>query len=195
MFSVSSSFRDNRIGIINSVDSSKFPLLVTRLAHGMQVSEKTEVFSQDELIKLESSLGLEEKDLKILLDSINLILTQAALTGSNSESLKEQLEAAGVENEKSAAIIEVWQNSGKQIIESLKLRLSKPQQLDDIHWSLGASISSKSQAEQKSPHAILQFTMKNQKDSEAITVQMNHEQLFSLHQSLQSIQDKLDSLK
>ncbi|XP_059490040.1 COMM domain-containing protein 10 [Neocloeon triangulifer] len=193
-----SATRDQSIKAINEVESSKFPLLVNRLAHGMQVSDKTDVFTQEELIKLESSLGVDESGLKSLLDSLNLILTQAALTGANPTELKEQLGGYGIAEEKAFAIVEVWQSSSKQIIESLKERLAKPTQLDDIQWSIGAAISSKSKAELKSPHATIQFSLKNDKndqDQQPITVQMNHEQLLDLHQKLQGIQDKLDSLK
>jgi hypothetical protein len=60
--------------VLNAVDSGKFPLLVSRMAQGMQVSD--DAFSKDELLKLEASLQLDEPTLKQLLDSITLVLTQ-----------------------------------------------------------------------------------------------------------------------
>lgn len=69
-------------------------------------------------------------------------------------------------------------------------------QLADVKWSLGSTISSKNQAELKIPHATLQFDLK--KDGEQlqpIVAQFDHQQLFNLHEQLQQIQEKLDSLK
>jgi len=74
--------------------------------------------------------------------------------------------------------------------------------LAEVKWSLGSVISSKGQAEQKIPQATLQFDLKKDENDEKncdqmqpIVVQFNHEQLYNLHEQMQQIQEKLDSLK
>jgi hypothetical protein len=65
------------VSIINSLDASKFPLLLNRISQAMQadgVNEKA--FSSEEEEKLEVSLGLEKSDLKLLLESTTFILEQ-----------------------------------------------------------------------------------------------------------------------
>jgi hypothetical protein len=51
---------------------------------------------------------------------------------SQPSTLKEQLAASGVSADKADSFTEVWQSSQKQIIDSLKQRLTKPQQVETI---------------------------------------------------------------
>jgi hypothetical protein len=75
------------IAVLNAVDGGKFPLLVSRMAQGMQISDKGDAFSKEELLKLEASLQLDEQTLKQLLDSITLVLTQVKNTQTHCDFL------------------------------------------------------------------------------------------------------------
>jgi hypothetical protein len=68
-------------------------------------------------------------------------------------------------------------------------------QLDDVKWSLGWCVSSKGNADQRTPHATLEFDLKSADKVEPLLVQLDHRQLFGLHEQMHQIQEKLDSLK
>jgi hypothetical protein len=72
------------IDIINSVDASRFPLLVGRVAQGLAANtsgleEASNVFSPAELEKLQVSLEQDEASLKLLLESLTFILKQVII--------------------------------------------------------------------------------------------------------------------
>lgn len=63
--------------IINGLDTSKFPLLLSRISQSLQAGAINEkAFNNEEEEKLEVSLGLEKSDLKLLLESTTFILEQ-----------------------------------------------------------------------------------------------------------------------
>lgn len=67
------------VDIINSLDASKFPLLLSRISQAMQAGAINEkAFSTEEEEKLEVSLGLEKSDLKLLLESATFIIEQVS---------------------------------------------------------------------------------------------------------------------
>ena len=71
------------INIVNSLDESKFPLLLSRITQAMQVGATNEkAFSNEEEEKLQVSLGLEKEDLKLLLESTTFIIEQVSFVKS-----------------------------------------------------------------------------------------------------------------
>jgi hypothetical protein len=65
------------VDIINSLDASKFPLLLNRITQAMQTGATNEkAFSIEEEEKLQVSLGLHKSDLKLLLESTTFIIEQ-----------------------------------------------------------------------------------------------------------------------
>jgi hypothetical protein len=67
------------VDIINSLDASKFPLLLNRITQAMQTGTNNEkAFSVEEEEKLQVSLGLQQSDLKLLLESTTFIIEQVS---------------------------------------------------------------------------------------------------------------------
>lgn len=65
------------VDIINNLEASKFPLLLSRIAQAMQTAVPNEkAFSSEEEEKLQVSLGLEQSDVKLLLESTTFIIEQ-----------------------------------------------------------------------------------------------------------------------
>jgi hypothetical protein len=65
------------VDIINSLDASKFPLLLSRISQAMQAGDiNAKAFNSEEEEKLEVSLGLEKSDVKLLLESTTFIIEQ-----------------------------------------------------------------------------------------------------------------------
>jgi hypothetical protein len=54
---------------------------------------------------------------------------------SQPSALKEQLAASGVSTDKADSFADVWQSSQRQIIDSLKQRLTKPQQVKSKYFN------------------------------------------------------------
>ena len=65
------------VDIINNLEASKFPLLLSRITQAMQTAVPNEkAFSSEEEEKLQVSLGLEKSDVKLLLQSTTFIIEQ-----------------------------------------------------------------------------------------------------------------------
>jgi hypothetical protein len=65
------------VDIINNLEASKFPLLLSRITQVMQTAVPNEkAFSSEEEEKLQVSLGLEKSDVKLLLESTTFIIEQ-----------------------------------------------------------------------------------------------------------------------
>jgi hypothetical protein len=67
------------VDIINNLDASKFPLLLSRITQAMQTAVPNEkAFSSEEEEKLQVSLGLEKSDVRLLLESTTFIIEQVS---------------------------------------------------------------------------------------------------------------------
>ena len=63
------------VQIINDLDSSKYPRLLVRVAEKLHVRGE-KAFSEEETVKLHAALGLDAKDVDLLLETIEFILQQ-----------------------------------------------------------------------------------------------------------------------
>lgn len=66
------------ISLLNTVEPAKLKLLLSRLCSSMQrdMSGKAAPFTEEEEAKLEKSLDLNMKDVRLVIDTTNLILQQ-----------------------------------------------------------------------------------------------------------------------
>ncbi|XP_049776477.1 COMM domain-containing protein 10-like [Schistocerca cancellata] len=187
--------------IINGLDESKFPLLLSRIAQVMQqCPDDKKPFTEEEQEKLEVSLALDKDDLKLLIESSTLILQQAAYHMMKPTVLQQQLhDVLGLKEEKAKTFAQVWVNSAKGIVEQRRKKSVFPVQLEDVRWKLGLQMASDVQLKQKIPKATFQFGLlsdcEGEKIKENITLEFTHDELFEFHKKLEAIQSQLDALR
>ncbi|XP_069694216.1 COMM domain-containing protein 10 isoform X2 [Periplaneta americana] len=188
------------VDIINSLDASKFPLLLNRITQAMQASPTNEkAFSNEEEEKLQLSLGLEKQDLQLLLESTTFIIEQAAYYMTKPSVLQRHLsETLKLNEDKCEAFINIWMSSAKGIVEHLRQRSLFPTQFEGISWSLNLQTATGAQTKQIIPKAVFQFGLKIDESKEIshenVTVEFTHEELFEFYKQLETIQSQLDGL-
>ncbi|WAR28461.1 COMDA-like protein [Mya arenaria] len=74
MFSSTPSIR-KAVSIINNLDGSKFPLLLSRILQKLHMKDER-TFSEEEEERLQSTLSLEVTDLELLLQTLEFFLQQ-----------------------------------------------------------------------------------------------------------------------
>lgn len=188
------------VSIMNGLDASKFPLLLSRITQAMQVGATNEkAFSSEEEEKLQVSLGLEKEDLKLLLESTTFIIEQAAYYVTKPAVLKcHLLDTLKLDEDKADAFTNIWTSSAKGIIEHLRQRSLYPTQLEDVSWSLNLQTASDAQTKRVIPKAVFQFGLKSDEykegTNEDVTIEFTHEELYEFYKSFETIQSQLDGL-
>ena len=186
------------VSILNKVDPSKFPLLLSRVLQRYHAPEHKDVFSKEEMGKLEASLGLEREELQLLLDGIKFVVDKAAYFALKPASLAKELMEIGLEEERASAFSQAWGNLGKAVIDRLKKKTFFPIQLEEINWRLNLQIGQSFQSRQKIPNAIFQLNLSDEPKPgggrEEVTVEFSRGELYQFYNELEKIQEQLDSL-
>ena len=186
------------VSTFNKVDPSKFPLLITRVLQRYHVLEYKQIFSVEEIVKLEASLVLKKEELQLLLDGIKFVVDKAAYFVLKPATLSKELMDIGLEEEKATAFSQGWTNFGKAVIERLKKKKFFPVQLEDINWRLNLQLGQSFQSRQKIPNAIFQLDLSDESkptgEKEEVTVEFSREELYSFYEELEKMQEQLDSL-
>jgi hypothetical protein len=185
------------VDIINNLEASKFPLLLSRITQAMHTAVPNEkAFSSEEEEKLQVSLGLEKSDVKLLLESTTFIIEQAAYYMTKPSVLQRHLsDTLKLNEDKCDAFVNVWINSAKGIVEHLRKRSLFPAQLEDVRWSLNLQTASDAQAKQVIPKAVFQFGLKTDENTcDNVTIGFTHKELYEFYKHLETIQSQLDEL-
>ncbi|XP_062399701.1 COMM domain-containing protein 10 [Sardina pilchardus] len=180
---------------INTIDISKFSRLLSRILQKLHL--KTErPFSEEEEEKLQSALSMERPVLTLVLETISFILEQAVYHNTKPATLKQQLEALGMEPDKADTLCQAWTTTGPDVIEKIRERIFAPKKLEQVGWQMSLQMGQSNQAKLKAPHAVLELGLQNEdtEERENVLVEFNHQQLLEFYHKLETIQAQLDSL-
>lgn len=183
------------VQLINSLDTTKFPLLLSRIVQKLHLRDER-AFSEEEEEKLQAAFALESDDLHVVLETCAFILEQAAYHNAKSQILKQQLQNIELAQEKIEALVELWSANGKSVVEKLKQRSLAPKQLQAVNWRLNLQMAQKNTAKMKLPNALFELNLASgsQGVKEKIHLEFTHEELYSFYNQLETIQSQLDSL-
>ncbi|KAG7281501.1 hypothetical protein CRUP_012444 [Coryphaenoides rupestris] len=159
------------------------------------------IFSEDEELKLQSALSLEQPALTLVLETASFILEQAVYHNVKPASLQQQLEAVHLTQEKAEVFSQTWASAGPELVEKLKQTIFAPKKLEHVGWQLNLQMAQSSQAKLKDPSAVLQLGLRAE-GSESLTLQaqenvfveFNHRELLEFYNKLEIVQGQLDSL-
>ncbi|XP_065944582.1 COMM domain-containing protein 10 [Magallana gigas] len=181
--------------LINELDTSKFPLLLTRILSKLHLKDER-TFSEEEEEKLESSLSLTDGDLELVIHTLEFILHQAAYHTAKPGLLGQQLQQIELEEEKVKVIVDAWKNAAADVVTKLRQRTITPKRLEEINWRLNLQMAQSNKSKMKLPNAMFELKI-NDEDSEAkekIRFEMTHDELYSFYNQLETIQKQLDNL-
>jgi hypothetical protein len=142
------------VQVINSVTSTKLPLLLQQVASKTaQASDPDgdgdvgKLFTAAQEAELQSMLALSAEELTTLLRAASYIFEIAGFESVKPVVLQEELIASGVDEDKAAAFRDAWASEGGAVVASMRARtLGGPAELVgsafQIHQSVGNSLVS-----------------------------------------------------
>ncbi|KAL5005499.1 hypothetical protein ScPMuIL_018955 [Solemya velum] len=185
----------NAVVLINELDSSKFPLLLSRIIQKLHLKDER-TFSEEEEEKLQTAFNLSAGDLELVVQTLEFFLQQAAYHLAKPAVFAEQLKQVGVAEEKVSTVVETWQGSARDTIQRLKHRTLAPKQLTDVNWRLNLQMAQASATKQKIPNAMFELgvTDEDNSEKEKIRLEFTHDELYQFYNQLETVQKQLDGL-
>ncbi|XP_030751713.1 uncharacterized protein LOC115879165 [Sitophilus oryzae] len=178
------------INLINNLNNTKFELLLTHIS----TSDTDELFTENELKKLQDTLKLNESELQLLLQSISYLFKQSNKVILKPTDLQKQLiDILGVEEQKSEIFIKEWTNQTNKDLGSFENRYD----VKNISWQINLQTASNFGNRQAKPNARIQLDLskvtENDKD-EKVILEMGEDGLHQLYNTLETIQLRLDNM-
>ncbi|XP_013414424.1 COMM domain-containing protein 10 [Lingula anatina] len=194
LFTVTASIK-KAVSLVNSLDSGKFPLLLSRILQKLHLKDER-AFSEEEEEKLQSAFGLEGEELDLVITTCEFILQQAAYHTAKPAVLQQQLQQIGLEDEKVEAVVQMWTNMARGVVDKLRKRTIAPKQLEDVNWRLNLQMAQANKAKMKLPTAMFELGIKdeNSDTKEKTRLEFTHDELYAFYNQLETIQSQVDSL-
>ncbi|XDV49716.1 hypothetical protein PO909_018914 [Leuciscus waleckii] len=178
---------------INSIDSSKFSRLLSRILQKLHLKERS--FSEEEEEKLMIALSLERQTLQLLLESVSFILEQAVYHSVKPLALRQHLENISLAPEKAEVFSQVWASAGPEVLEKIRHGIFAPEKLDQVSWQLSLLMARSDQSRLKEPHAVINLGLRSEDERlRDVCVEFNHQDLLEFYTQMERIQTQLDSL-
>uniref|UniRef100_A0A673HSS0 COMM domain-containing protein n=1 Tax=Sinocyclocheilus rhinocerous TaxID=307959 RepID=A0A673HSS0_9TELE len=173
---------------INSIDSSKFSRLLSRILQKLHL--KVSVCENDLVL----ILSLYECVIRCKAEDFSL---QAVYHNLKPASLRQQLENISVQPEKAEVFAQVWASAAPDVLQKIRLGIFAPNKLDLVGWQLNLQMATSARSRLKAPHAVLNLGLRTEDDTERLQdvfVEFNHQDLLDFYNQMEMIQTQLDSL-
>jgi len=145
------------VALLNEVDTSRLPRLLSRLLHKLP-HKREAAFSEEETQQLCELLNLTAEDLQLLLDGSSYIFEEGAYTSVPPAKLGTELVEAGVEHERAEVFAAVWRDGADAYIHQCKVNsVLSPQHLSGIDWQLAIQTADSSGARSQQGLALLEL--------------------------------------
>uniref|UniRef100_A0A0K8TR52 Putative hcarg protein n=1 Tax=Tabanus bromius TaxID=304241 RepID=A0A0K8TR52_TABBR len=182
------------IKIINSINHDVFCTVLDYVHKNMSPEEEDHDERENALEELEKLVGVPRPDFLLLIKTLSYILKRTSTFVIKPTKLQSELrEKLKLNNDKVDVIIKLWIKNTKPILDNLQIDTNKGgNDLCDIAWKLKVQISSHCQQKEKTSLAVLQLRTTN---GVPVDLEMNHEELVSLYNQLEFIQNELDLLR
>lgn len=180
--------------LFKDIDDNKLPKIISRIAQSVINDTKIEdAFSTEEKAKLEDVLGLDSTNIDLLLKTIRQCFCFAAYHGIKPHVLSQKL-AEHIDESVADIMSKAWQKYGREITTTLKQNTISSNRLSKIDWHLNLQIAQASKSRISEPNVVLQLRTGNDENPNDVTIEMNHDELLSFYNKLETIQEQLDAL-
>lgn len=199
-FKIASKFRE-AAAVINTIPVEKFPLMLNRVIQKLHI-RNSKLFNTEEENQLMSIFELSNEKLKLVLDGCCYIFEQAAYSSTGPEPLYQILLEAGFDEPHGKVIGRTWATEASGFVSKLKGRTLGNVTLQSVDYHLNLHMSSNTAAKTQDPTAILEFCLGrpdefstgSSKETDLLTVEFGHQELFEFFNNIDRIQKQLDSL-
>lgn len=173
------------VQLINGIPTKKFPMLLDCI----QRAEGPNLFTPEELTKLQDSLHLTEDKLQLLIQSLVYIFKQSSkIILKPTDFQKHLTDVLGFETEKAEEFVKAWSSETKKHFGDFENRCK----LNNISWELNLELNKGKPV----PKARLQLDVTNfEGNADNVIFELNEEELVSLYGTLENVQTKLDKLQ
>lgn len=197
MFTITKKFGE-AIGLINSLEAKRFPLLLKRIIGKVHVRSSS-TFTEAEQQQLQSLLSLNPVQLSTVLEACSYIFEKAIYENAKLKNLEASLVAAGLDPSRVAVFLQVWQANAAQVTNAMKKNtIAGPQVMSHFAWKTSMHMAQSSTAKLKEQSAIFDFALQSADGAEgreeSFAIEFSHAQLYDFFLSLERIQAQLDSL-
>jgi len=104
--------------------------------------------------------------------------------------ISEQLHKLGLIDDIASAVLDLWQRFRSDVLQRLTAcSMSGVPQVEDVNWSLHMAMASSDSVKMREPMVRMEFLT----DQGPIRSEMNYVQLKQLYDSLQTVQENVDS--
>jgi len=186
------------ISLINTIDVRKLVHILQRVIKVIHSPTHEAPFTPEEQEKLPRALNVNATEAQSVLDSCSLLFEQAAYFSLSVERLQAELEAAGIGEQQIAAFAQVWELERDALLEKLSNSSVVPQVLDGVNWRLHVAVARNNDTSSPiaAPRALFELKVKDNDHhtTENVHLEFTQEELFSLFNKLEAIQEQLDAL-
>lgn len=179
------------IAIINGTTAANFEALMKHISNSIGLTDLT---TNADTLKFKETLELDENSWNLLIQSLVHIFKLSLKYIFKPTTLQKQLEDdLNLDSEKAKEFVKQWSACTKRDFGDLENRYK----LSDITWQLNVQVASSVQNKETIPNARLQLNVVKYKSEEKsdVTLELNCEELVQLYNALETMQNKLDSIK
>lgn len=178
------------IAIINKLDEARFEQFLRRIVAKLK-AQVTEIFTEDEIQKLEKIFGVDQESLVLSIKTLQYIFKRMFKYIFMPVDLKSDLKTIGLNNEKSDSIVKVWSAETRTTLNELgSVATEKSSDSLNFSWKLNAELSSEYRKRCKVPKAYLSLASEKNETE----IELTHPELYSIFLQFESIQNELDYL-
>lgn len=145
--------------------------------------------------------GLSGEQLNQLLEGCTFMFEQFTYNVAKPAAVATALEKAGFTEEHAGAVSAVWVAEAEPLLKRIQNEQFGPQTLDSISWSLNLQSSEDTQGRMSKPTAIMELELKavdasadGSFDVEHIAIESTHDELHSMFENMERIQEQLDQI-
>lgn len=188
--------------IIEKVPAKRLGLLVSRILSSFAQNGEGDIFTEQEQQQLLNMLGFSEEELQTMLDVSLYILELAAYHRMSGGKLASSLQQAGMPEAPAQSFGQVWNEGRQPLLDRLrKHTLGAPQILESVSWRLQLTMAQQGIAQRKDINTLLNLRLHNPDLPEGepgalenLVLELDLEQLQSMFQSMERVQEQLDQL-
>lgn len=178
------------IGIINQLDDTRFEQFLRRIVTKLKL-QNTEIFTDDEKLKLEKIFGVEQESLVLSIKTLQYIIKRMLKYIFMPRDLKNDMKTIGLNNEKADAIVKVWSAETRTTLNELgSIENNETNNSLNFSCKLNAELSSDYRKKCKVPKAYLSLS----REKNETEIELTHPELHSIFLQFESIQNELDNL-
>lgn len=152
--------------------------------------------------RLEKLVQIERTEFLLLIKTLSYILKRASTFIMKPSKLQSELkEKLQLQDSKIDVIMKLWIKNMKPILDNLENKdvPGQSNQLEHVGWKMKLQISSEPQQKEKIPIAQIQLHTSidnvNGHTGEPINFEMNHVEVLELYNTIEAIQNELDTLR